>query len=235
MPLVVLLCTFVAACEWVPVRTFDRSSLHSMSIHHLTRDGTDGYATTAAPGRFTARAPRTNVGTNTRILFYPGDQPVTTDHQSCATWQSQDGAGVQQGLALRIRHDVAQHRWRAITVTKNVVWGANWQLNVTTWDSHRLGWQMHGSVNLAPVFWPDRELAPLPWRVCGRVEGDLVRVKGWRVGTPEPSWTDPVHSGTVRVPADWVYRGKAGWYVGHLAPGQSTVMTDLVLDRLELR
>jgi hypothetical protein len=94
---------------------------------------------------------------------------------------------------------------------------------------------MHGSVNLAPVFWPNQQLAPLPWRICARVEGDIVKVKGWIAGQAEPAWNDPVHTGSVRIPIEWVYPGKAGWYVGHLAPGHSTTMTDLVLDRLEVR
>src|SRR5690606_39255838 len=126
----------------------------------------DGYTSLATPGSLTVSALPTNVGTNSRMLVYPGNQPVTTDHQSCATWQSQDGLGTQQGLALRIRHDVAEGRWRSITVTKNVLWGANWQFNVLTWDSHRAGWQVHGAVDLNRVFWPDRQLSPLPWRIC---------------------------------------------------------------------
>ena len=233
--LIVVLCTFVTACEWVPVRTFDRSSDHTLSMYALTRDANDGHTTAATKGTFSARALATNTGTNTRQLIYPGSQPVSTNHQSCATWQAQDGFNTQQGLALRVRHDVDQGRWRAITVTKNVVWGANWQLNVTTWDSHRPGWQKHGSIDLAAVFWPNQVLAPFPWRVCARVEADIVRVKGWRIGQAEPAWADPVHSGAVRVPAEWVYAGKAGWYLGHLAPGHSATMTDLVLDRLEIR
>jgi hypothetical protein len=131
--------------------------------------------------------------------------------------------------------DLPEGRWRAITVTKNVVWGANWQFNVLTWDSREPSWRVHGSVSLAPVFWPGQQLAALPWRVCARIEGDLVRVKGWRIGQPEPAWNDPTHTGAVRVPLAWVYPGKAGWYLGHLAPGHSATMVDLVLDRLEAR
>lgn len=229
------LSVVAASCQWVPVRTFDQNSAHAFSFHYLSRDGADGFRSLATPGTFQATAPATNVGTNTRLLVYPGQQPISPNHQACATWQSQDGINNQQGLALRIRHDAAEGRWRSITVTKNVVWGANWQFNVLTWDSYKPGWQMHGSVNLAPVFWSNQQLAPLPWRICARVEGDLVRVKGWRVGQPEPDWSNANHTGAVRLPIEWVYPGKAGWYVGHLAPGQSTTMVDLVLARLEVR
>lgn len=233
--LVVSFALLTAACEWVPVRTFDQTSSHAFSFRYLSRDGSDGFASLATPGSIRISAPASNVGTNTRTLVYPGNQPVTTDHQACATWRSQDGINTQQGLALRVRHDTPEGRWRSITVTKNVVWGANWQFNVLTWDTRQIGWQMHGSVNLAPVFWPNQQLAPLPWRICARVEGDIVKVKGWIAGQAEPAWNDPVHTGSVRIPIEWVYPGKAGWYVGHLAPGHSTTMTDLVLDRLEVR
>ncbi|NLD78380.1 MAG: hypothetical protein GX643_17135 [Acidimicrobiales bacterium] len=232
---IVALSLLVAACEWVPVRTFDETSQPAFTFHHLTRDGADGYLTSASKGHLKVSAATTNTGTNTRTLIVPAGQPLSTEQQSCATWEAQTGVNTQQGLALRVRHDDAEGRWRAVTVTKNVMWGANWQFNVLTWDSRQTGWQMHGSVNLAPVFWPDQQLAPLPWRICARVEGDLVRVKGWRVGQPEPSWDDPGHSGSVRLPAGWIYPSTAGWYVGHLAPGGSTTMSGLVLDRLELR
>ncbi len=224
------------ACERVPVRTFDETSSHDLRFHHLTRDAGDGYATLAVPGSVQVSAPATNRGSNTRLVMFPGDQPVVDEHQACATWQTQDGTTAQQGLALRIRHDLPQDRWRAVTVTKNVMWGANWQFNVLTWDSRSWApWQVRGSVDLSSVFWPRQQLVALPWRVCARVEGDTVRVKGWRASQPEPAWDDPVHSGSVRLPAEWVYPGKAGWYVGHLAPGQSTSYADLTLDRLEIR
>lgn len=234
--LVTGLALLMAACEWVPVPTFDQTTPPALSFHHLTRDGVDTFASAARPGRLDLWAPPDNQGTNTRMLVYPGSQPVTDNHQACATWESQDGYNAQQGLALRIRHDLPEGRWRALTVTKNVMWGANWQFNVLSWDSRQPGsWQMWGSVNLAGVFWPGQQLTPLPWRVCARVEGDLVKVKGWPAGAAEPGWDDAVHTGAVRVPAEWVYPGKAGWYVGHLGPGQRTTMTDLELARLELR
>jgi hypothetical protein len=224
-----------SACRWVPTPTFDATSTPAFSQRYLTRDGADGYATAAGPGTVRVTAPATNVGTNTRLVLYPPAQPMTVDQQACATWSDQSDLGAQQGLALRVRHDLPEGRWRMVTVVKNVVWGANWNLNVLTWDTRDpTGWTMHGSVDLAPVFWPDRQLAPLPWRVCARATGDVVTVKGWRVGAPEPAWDDPVAAGTVRLPAGWTFAGKGGWYAGHLAPGQHTTLTGLTLDQLAL-
>ena len=223
------------ACERVAVATFTPRSDPAFTFHYLTRDGTDGYSSSASPGRFDVQAGVANGGRNTRLLVYPPAQPMSDDAQSCATWKSQVGYHVQQGLALRIRHDVEGGRWRAVTVMKNVVWGANWQFNVLTWDSNEpQPWTMWGSVNLAPVFWPDQQLAALPWRVCARVEGDLVRIKGWDATKAEPGWDDPIHTGAVRIPIEWVYPGKAGWYVGHLGPAEAAEFTELTLDRLEI-
>jgi hypothetical protein len=230
---VVVLAT--AACEWVPTRTFDATSTPAFSLRYLTRNGTDGYSSGAAAGTVRLAAPSTNQGTNTRLAFYPPAQPMTVDHQTCATWSDQTDLGTQQGLALRVRNDLPEGRWRAVTVVKNVVWGANWNLNVLTWDTRDpAGWTTRGSVDLARVFWPGQQLVALPWRVCARVTGDLVTVKGWPAGAVEPAWDDPVHTGSVRLPAGWVYAGKGGWYLGHLAPGHRTTFTDLVLDRLAL-
>jgi hypothetical protein len=225
----------LVGCDRVAVRTFDRSSPHALEVRYLTRDTGDGYSVAAASGSLYVVAASGNLGTNSRVLVSPSGQPRTDDHQACATWRHQDGPANQQGLALRVRTDPSG-RSRAVTVTKNVVWGANWQFNVLTWDSAQPGtWQVRGSVDLARVFWPDRRLAPFPWRVCARAEGDLVRVKGWTDGSPEPGWDDPTHTGSVRLPLGWVYPGHGGWYVGHLGAGEATSATDLTLDRLEVR
>jgi hypothetical protein len=224
-----------AGCRWVPTPTFDATSTPAFSLRYLTRDGTDGFGSAASPGRVRVTAPATNQGTNTRLVLHPPAQPMTVDQQACATWADQSDLRTQQGLALRVRHDLPEGRWRAVTVVKNVVWGANWNLNVLTWDTRDPGgWTTLGSVDLARVFWPGQVLAPLPWRVCARATGDVVTVKGWRVGEPEPAWDDPVHTGTVRLPAGWTFAGKGGWYVGHLAPGHHSTLTELTLDRLML-
>lgn len=228
-----VLTALLGACEWVPTPTFDDTRPPAFSLRYLTRDGTDGYASSATSETVVLTAPSSNQGTNTRLVFYPPAQPMTVDQQSCATWTDQSHALAQQGLALRVRNDLPEGRWRAVTVVKNVVWMANWRFNVLTWDTRDPdGFTTNGSVDLARVFWPDRTLAPFPWRVCARATGTTITVKGWRVGGPEPAWDDPVHTGTVNLPADWVYAGKAGWYAGHLAPGHRTTMTALELDRL---
>ncbi len=233
--MVALLALLLSACEWAAQPTFTHQSTPAFSFRYLTRDGSDGYSTQAAPGHITLSAPATNTGTNTRLLWYPPAQPMSLDQQSCATWASQTNLGAQQGLALRVRHDLPEGRWRAVTVMKNVVWGANWNLNVLTWDTRdQTPWTVRGSVDLAAVFWPGQRLVPLPWRVCARVTGDRVTIKGWPASSPEPSWSDPRHTGSVQLPAEWAYAGKGGWYVGHLPAGASTTFTELDLASLIL-
>lgn len=235
--LVILAGLLAAACQRVPVRVFDDTHPAAFNVHYLTRNGGDTVSSVAGPGRFTLSAPATNTGSNTRVLIYPPAQPMAADQQVCATWSDQVGIHTQQGLALRVRHDITNGgRWRAVTVMKNIMWGANWQFNVLTWDTQgRYGYRVHGSVGLPQVFWPNQVLAPLPWRVCAKAEGDIVTVKAWRLNETEPAWGDSSHGGTVRLPAGWAFDGKAGWYAGHLSPGGSAAFTDLAVDRLEIR
>lgn len=226
---------FVAGCEWVATPTYDGPSRPNFVFRYLTRDGADGYTSSAVKGTVQLSGPPTNTGTNTRMVLFPSAQPSSIDQQACATWSTQTDLRTQQGLALRIRADQPEGRWRAVTVLKNVLWGANWNFNVLTWDTRNpSGWTTHGTVDLNRVFWPNQQLAPFPWRVCARVTGDVVTVKGWRAGTPEPPWNDPNHTGSVRLPPEWSYPGQAGWYVGHLPSGQQTTFTDLTLHQLTL-
>jgi len=237
MKVVAALCAvacLATICQRVDAATFDDTHPAKFNVHYLTRDGRDGYNTAATPGRLSVTAPRSNGGGNTRVIIYPPAQPMSVDQQACATWSAQAGINVQQGIALRVRHDIeGSGRWRAVTVMKNVMWGAHWNFNVITWDT-RAGyrWRNHGSVSLPQVFWPNHVLAPLPWRVCARVQGDLVTVKAWRTSEVEPAWGDKSHGGTVRIPSEWTYSGKSGWYLGHVPPGGSATMQDLVADRV---
>ena len=146
--------------------------------------------------------------------------------QSCATWTGSHGEWVQQGLALRVR--IEGDRLRTVVVAKNIVHGASWQLNVYTWDSDRSPYlQVHGAVQLRTPFAHRDKPRPLPWRVCARVEGPVVTVKGWRAAEPEPAWDDPEHTGQVLLPEEWSFAGRAGWYAGHIPPGGVVGMGDV--------
>ena len=210
------------ACQQVEVVMYDRSDEPDLAQRYVTRDGTDRYTLKLGPGAVRVSAPSTNKatpeGSATRTVIWPPSTPAVADQMSCASWTDSRGSWVQQGIALRVRQD--GNRFRTIVVAKNIVYGASWQLNVYTWDTARSPYfKTHGSVSLRTPFESGDKPRPLPWKVCARVEGRLVRVKGWRSEESEPSWSDRSHTGSVTLPAEWVYAGKAGWYAGHIPPG----------------
>ena len=217
-----------ATRQTVPVRTYDATHPSVLNAHYLTRDAGDAFAVRPGPGAFRVDGPTTNRGTNTRMLLWPYQTPMSVDQQVCSTWTDQRGISTQQGVALRIRRDV-DGRFRAITVMKNITWGANWGFNVLTWDSaDPAGFRVRGAVLLPGVFYRRPPVVdPLPWRLCARVEGNLVTVKAWRIGEPEPAWGDRTHGAALAIDPAWTYAGKAGFYIGHLQPGGTAGFSQL--------
>lgn len=198
----------------------------SLEAGFLTTDGYDDYGITVVDGDAISSAPTTNDGGNTRIAFWPAGAPQTGDHQSCTSW-TEDDHRTQQGIALRSRSDAG--RTTAITVTKNVWFGAYWIYNVHVMDSGNSDTPFIkiASFDVAgALFRPGGVVAPGPWRLCARTVGDTVSVKVWASDEAEPEWMDGVHGGGVLLPAGWDEPGAAGWYVGHLRPGASTTYVD---------
>jgi len=195
----------------------------SLGAGILTPDGHDRYGLTVADGRVTAAAPASNAGSNTRVAFWRMADPATVDHQSCATWVNPRGRFHQEGAALRVRS--VNGRTTAITVTNNFVYGTRWVFNVHVMDSGaQPRFRQIGQFDLSQVF---RPLPPFPWRMCARVQGGTVSFIVWPLTHAEPSWDDPRYGGSVRLPSGWQAAGRAGWYVGHLEPGDSVRFADL--------
>jgi hypothetical protein len=215
---VVALALGLYACSPVPVVTHSDSPDTAVAAVALTRDGNDQYLLDRSGAGATVTAPPTNAGDNTRAVFFPQRAASTTDGEACATWISESTWSAQEGVALRIATDGG--RTRAITVTKNIFAGATWIFNVHVWDTGVFPpLAQVGSVDLGAVLSRDTWPLPLPWRLCARTDGAVVELKAWRPGEGEPGWSDRRHSGVVRVDPQWVYAGKAGWYVGHVPPG----------------
>jgi hypothetical protein len=203
-----------SACQSRLVLTYDASSPVGHRTDVLTPDGRDSYRFASSAGAMEARALDSNQGGNLRTVFWPDGAPAVTDSQSCAVWTSQDGAYVQQGAALRIQ--AGYGRVRALTVTKNVYYGASWIFNFHTWDTTRsIPYEIFGSVELAR-FRYGNDTVPLPWHFCARVEGSAMEFKVWRYGEREPAWGDRSYGGRATVPSGWSAPGPAGWYIGHL-------------------
>ena len=227
-----------AACNKVEVVLYSAASKPNLAQRYVTRDGSDVYTLGTGSGTLRVSAPTSNKatadGSQTRTVIWPPSTTMTRDQESCATWTDTQGAWAQQGLALRVRADGS--RFRAIVVAKNIWYGAEWQMNVYTWDTDRSPYfKTHGAVSLRTPFEQDDVPRPLPWRVCARVERDIVTVKGWRLEESEPTWDDPQHTGTVTLPAEWRFEGKAGWYAGHIQPGGTIGTSDLHTATWEIR
>ena len=209
----------LAACARTWAVTYDgnsRGAERVMSQRMLSADGGDHYVIESSGAQVRASAAPTNTGGNYRTVFWPEGAPSATNSQSCATWTAQSETGhVQQGAALRIATDDAGVT-RAITVTKNVWFGVTWTFNVHVWDTSKrpTGAQV-GAVDLGAAVGGK----PLPWHLCARTVGTAIEMKVWAGTEPEPSWGDSRHGSSVGLPAEWVYPGRAGWYIGHLPVG----------------
>ncbi len=198
------------------VLTYDGGGTPQVAL--LTPDGDDGYGFTSSSTGLHVAALGTNDGTNLRALFWPSGSPVVADAQSCAIWTSQSGPVVQQGAALRIRRSTG--RLRAVTVTKNIVYGISWVFNFHTWDTDRAQpFQQFGSVEIPGVRHRTSD-ADLPWNVCARTMGRTIELKVWTDEMAEPRWGDPTWGGSATIPLGWETAGTTGWFAGHLSPGE---------------
>jgi hypothetical protein len=166
-------------------------------------------------------APASNhAASNLREVLWPAGLAARAGEQSCATWASQSDDRAQEGIALRITDvngDV-----RALTVTKNVIYGVWWDFNVHTWDSASAQpfTQIAQFDYSAVVITRGSTETPFPWRACARVAGSVLTFKLWVPALEaEPSWSDPVFARTAAVPAGYLNAGQAGWYIGHIPAG----------------
>src|SRR4051794_15532143 len=129
---VVSLGLVAAACDKVRVQTYGPTNTSQSNQAVLTPDGPSSYRFVTAPAN-TAVASIDAAGGNLREMFWPADNPVVPDSESCAIWGAESGPNVQQGAALRITQSGS--RFRAISVTKNIFYGATWIFNFHLWDT----------------------------------------------------------------------------------------------------
>jgi hypothetical protein len=222
---VIGLIVVAAACDKVRVQTYGPTDTSSSNQAVLSPDGPNDYQFVSAPAN-TAVASLDNAGGNLRQIFWPADNPVVPDSESCAVWGAQTGTLVQQGAALRITQNGSQVR--AVTVTKNIWLGATWIFNFHVWDSTQSPpFTQIGQTDLSATLVHAGITTPLPWHFCARVIGDQLEFRVWTAADLEPAWGDPTHGGSATVPAGWLNPGRAGWFVGHLQPGNTAVFTDL--------
>jgi hypothetical protein len=209
--------------ETVEVVDWVHPSFESVAV---TRDDSDFYGMVLDGRTATVTAPETNVGGNTRLYFWPGNAPASVNQVSCVTLEDPQEDFRQPGVILRAT--VEGDRIRALMVSKNIWEHVHWTFNVHLVDSAEealLSRVM--SVDLAEGLVIGERMAEPPWRLCALAVGHVLAVKVWPLSEPEPAWTDPRFAGSTLLPDDWVTSGHAGWYVGHLRPGQTATVSDL--------
>jgi hypothetical protein len=138
----------------------------------LTPDGTDSHTLTQPDGHLIASAPATNSGLNLRQVVWPAHEIPLTDSEVCATWENESTNYAQEGLAVRIVSSTAGTR--AVTVTKNVIYGINWIFNVHTWDSSNTSapFNQIAQFDFGSILSDNGHLRALPWRTCIRTLGN---------------------------------------------------------------
>jgi hypothetical protein len=220
-----LAVVLLAACGKAWVVTYESGDSAGPVVDLvLTADSGDSYTVDASGDTIHAEALPGNNRENLRVLFWPAGAPSVDDSQSCATWSDQTETGMaQQGAAVRVETGPTGVT-RAITVTKNILFGYTWVFNIHTWDTSKpVPLTEVAQIDLQPTMWRK----PLPWHLCLRAVGDVVFMKVWAGSEPEPEWGDTSHGSSVSVGPEWVYPGTAGWYIGHLPAGGFADFTDL--------
>lgn len=195
-----------------------------LTVSTLTADGTATATATDVDGLITASAPTTNAPTsNLRQQIFLPNTPDVANPGMCTTFASQSSGAAQEGIVLR---STGNH---LITVTKNVIYGLQWVVNVHVWDLTVpvFPFKQIGGFDMGAVLLASSHTAPFPWRMCARAIDGTVTFKVWVLATQsEPSWTDAAHSRTVLLPAGYLAPGKSGWFAGHLPAGGSIQYRD---------
>lgn len=185
--------------------------------HVLTEDGTR-LRFSGDRERLAMKARGRERDYNRREVFNLAGAKPSRRQTTCATWTSETGTMLQEGLAARIRDH--RGRVRAITLTKNTIFNVTWIFNVLTWDTgrHVQPWRRVAQFNMASALMDEHGvLLPMPWRACLRTAGRTVRFKIWQPRTmSEPSWSNPVYTRRATLPRGFGAAGRPGWYVGHV-------------------
>lgn len=205
--------------RWTPTNP---SLTSGITTAVLTPDGTDTFTVQAFKnGRLFMAAPSTNKGINLREVFWASGAQDYVDSQTCATWNGESTNMLQEGLALRISQ--SDGRTRAVTMTKNTIFNIHWVFNILTWDTSDSSQPYKGIAQFDMsniIFNEIHAYEYMPWRTCIRAVGNKLDFKIWFPSKmSEPSWIDTNYVRSVTLPADYVYAGKNGWYIGHIPAG----------------
>lgn len=208
-----------------------RSTQGTWWVGTLTPDRSDRYDFVDRGTGLDVTAPASNSGGNLRLAAVKQGTVTSLDQQSCVTWHGPIVGTSQPGIILRAR--LGPDRTQAILVTNNVWAGGRPGINVHLADSDASPVFTHvGAVNMSAGLGTIEDLNALPWRFCARAIDSTVAIKAWSIAAHpvEPSWDDATYTATVELPPVAVYPGKPGVFVGHLVPGQTTVLSEHFTD-----
>ncbi len=207
----------------------------------LTADGSDTFdvSSTNSNGMYMT-APASNTDVNLRQVMWKntsGGKQSLLNSQTCATWVSESTDMLQEGLALRVFHNDRTGRTKALTLTKNTIFGIHWQFNVLSWDTNRKGdpWLGIKQFDMSSIMFDEgaSQMKPMPWRVCARADGSKFTFKIWFPDSmKEPSWSDKTYTRSVKIPRDFMIPGKTGWYIGHIPAGGNATYSNLTTKKL---
>jgi hypothetical protein len=154
-----------------------------------------------------------NTGVNTRIAWIV-DEGNFEHNEVCATWDSHTGRIDQPGLVV---HFDGTH---AFTMTQNI-WAMDRSvINFHAWDLSKPDAPFTQVGSFRPSNIGDGFTWPI--RACLRADGPFLDGKVWPADSPEPEYGDPVASGGTLITDT---PGRAGWYAGHVANGETMTMT----------
>lgn len=190
----------------------------------ITEDHGETYRLSARRDGVRITAPWANQHTNLRIAVVKDGAPKTRNQQACMTWAGSTDRLTQAGVVLRSRN--LDGRMTAIMVTNNIIYRWRGAFNVHLADSAAPNPLVKVAGANLPAF---LDPAPLPWRICARVNGTTVELKAWSIPVEPriPRWGDPRYGYAIEIPPDWVYRGQPGAYIGHLTPRETTMVSML--------
>jgi hypothetical protein len=204
------------------------SSLEGVAITNQYPDGLNATSVYSGSGTEVSVTPLPGANGNEREAFWFSNSPVAQNEQSCSTWDADPGFS-QLGEMLHMTRS-ASGAVRGIAVVDNV-WGkAKWLFNVYAIPGNRKSQikSIKEGFDLSSVVGGKGDLsAPLPWHECARTFDGQIQFVVWTGTNPQPAYGTPGTGGSVAIPSAYANPGIAGWYDGHVVPGETARVSSL--------
>ena len=206
-----------------------RSIDPALDAFELTPRSDENYDITYWPTAIAVGGDAANPHGTNRMAFWRRSDPNLANVETCATWTTTGHTFHQEGATLRLRP--VGEGVRAITVTKNVYLEQFWVFNIHVWDTNtpEAPFTMVGSFDLSSTLGggaTGQPVAPFPWRLCARAQGNVVDFVVWPTSQARPAYGTPGRGGSALVGGNWLDAGTNGWFGGHIQPNSSIWYSD---------